>query len=107
MTEHGPVTPNTQGGLDYNPLSWTRFANIVYLEQPAFVGFSYSDDPLDHATDDAKAAKDNIAFVDGFLKQFPKYVGRDTYFAGERWGANAASKKMHCRLLTFAHRFCN
>ncbi len=33
LTEHGPLVANAQGGLDYNPISWTRFATVVYLEQ--------------------------------------------------------------------------
>ena len=46
----------------------------------------YSDDPLDHATNDDKTAKDNLAFLEGFLEKFPHFVNRTTYFAGESYG---------------------
>lgn len=40
FTENGPLRPNVDGGLDYNSLSLSNFANVVYVESPAFVGFS-------------------------------------------------------------------
>jgi hypothetical protein len=50
------------------------------------VGYSYSDNPFDHATSDAKAGADNLLFVEGFLKQFPQYKNRPTWFSGESYG---------------------
>lgn len=75
MTENGPFLPNPAGGLMENPIAWTHLANVVYLEQPAFVGFSYSNTSSDMNTNDAIAAADNYAFVQGFLKAFPDYQG--------------------------------
>lgn len=88
MTENGPFQPNEQGGITYTDLSWTKFANVVYLEQPAFVGFSYSNTSSDRNTGDDRAAKDNYAFVQGFIEAFPDYKGRDTWFTGESYGGN-------------------
>jgi serine carboxypeptidase-like clade 2 len=86
LTENGPLVANSNGGLSYNSVSWTNTHSVVFLEQPAFVGFSYSDDPLDHASNDAKAARDNLKFIEGWLDDFPAYKGRPTWFAGERLG---------------------
>jgi carboxypeptidase C (cathepsin A) len=86
LTEHGPLVVNDAGDLDYNDVSWTKTFNVVYLEQPTFVGFSYSDDPADHACDDNKAARDNLVFVENWLNEFPQFKGRQTWFAGESYG---------------------
>lgn len=85
LSEHGPLTPaKSGGGLVYNQLSWTNVANVVYLEAPVGVGFSYSNQtfyPSDNST-----ALDNFNFLEGFLEEYPEYVGRDTWTTGESYG---------------------
>ncbi|KAK2101742.1 hypothetical protein P7K49_019408, partial [Saguinus oedipus] len=39
--------------LEYNPYYWNLIANMLYLQSPAGVGFSYSDDKL-YATNDTE-----------------------------------------------------
>jgi hypothetical protein len=31
LTENGPLVANKQGGLDYNPISWTNKHSVVFL----------------------------------------------------------------------------
>ncbi len=87
LTEHGPfkMAPSG-GGLVQNPLSWHKFANVVYLEQPAGVGFSYSNNSNGYNTGDVQATIDNYAFVQNFLSAYPKFAGRSTWFNGESYG---------------------
>jgi len=85
FAESGPYMPDGNGGIQYNPISWTQVANVLYLEQPAGVGFSYSDNPDDYNTNDFKAANDNFLFLEGFLAQYPQYVGRETWLSGESY----------------------
>jgi len=44
MTENGPCTP-TADGLDtvLNPYGWNNNSNIMWIDQPAGVGYSYGD----------------------------------------------------------------
>jgi len=85
FTENGPYLPNSDGGVDYNPISWTQVANVVFLEQPAGVGFSYSNDSIGYNTNDTQAALDNFAFVEGFIQAYPQYKGRSTWLTGESY----------------------
>eukprot|EP01118_Nematostelium_gracile_P019530 TRINITY_DN907_c0_g1_i1.p1 TRINITY_DN907_c0_g1~~TRINITY_DN907_c0_g1_i1.p1 ORF type:complete len:479 (-),score=152.38 TRINITY_DN907_c0_g1_i1:35-1450(-) len=85
FTEHGPFVPTTSGGLEDNPLSWHQWANMVYLESPAGVGFSYVQDGNPN-TGDNQTASDNFNFIEGFLKTYPDVVGKSIYLTGESYG---------------------
>lgn len=78
LYEHGPFkfAKSKDIKLVPNPWSWTKSANVIYLEvcfchnvssnriqSPAGVGFSYSNDPSDYITNDPKTAADNYQFL--------------------------------------------
>lgn len=42
MSELGPVYPTPDGQLKFNKHAWTKEANMLFIDSPAFVGFSYS-----------------------------------------------------------------
>lgn len=68
--EHGPFLAQQNGTLILNPLSWNSApATVVYIEQPAGVGFSYSSNPDDYlwGYNDTVAATDNAAFLSAFF----------------------------------------
>ena len=41
LSENGPLLMNATGGLMVNPYSWTKIVNLVVLEAPVGVGYSY------------------------------------------------------------------
>jgi len=85
--EHGPFRIQQDGTVQLTEFTWNKFANIVYLEQPCGVGYSFSSIPGYHyKTGDAEAAADNFQFIEGFLAAFPKYIGRPTWLNGESYG---------------------
>ena len=86
--EFGPMRPNKKLQLEYNKFSWTKFANIVFIEQPAGVGFSYSKDKKDYKTNDRIAAKDNLQVTLEFLKLFPEYSKNPLYLTSESYGGH-------------------
>lgn len=48
MSELGPFYPSKDGkSLISNPWAWNNIANVIFLESPAFVGFSYSNTSSD------------------------------------------------------------
>lgn len=86
LYEHGPLLFGEDGALLRNNYTWARVANVLYLEAPAGVGFSYSDRREDYNTGDAQTADDNLAALQSFFAAFPEFDGRDFYISGESYG---------------------
>ncbi|KAK1432916.1 hypothetical protein QVD17_09819 [Tagetes erecta] len=88
--EVGPFRINKGAtGLHLNKFSWNNVANILFLETPAGVGFSYSNrssDLLD--TGDRRTAEDSLQFVIRWMERFPRYKHRDVYIAGESYAGH-------------------
>jgi len=87
--EHGPFLAQADGTLQPNPLSWNKFATMVYFEQPVGVGFSYSSNPADYQNlNDAVAASDNSAFLTAFFAAHPQYANVPLFLTSESYGGN-------------------
>ena len=66
--------------------SWNNHANMLYLEAPACVGFSWSAaDDCDKMSDHQTAAE-NYAALNLWLEKFPEFEGHDFYIAAESYG---------------------
>ncbi|XP_073120270.1 serine carboxypeptidase 1-like [Henckelia pumila] len=89
MTELGPFRVNPDGKtLWYNNNAWNNLANILFLESPAGVGFSYSNTSSDYVTGDKRTAADSYTFLINWLERFPEYKTRDFYITGESYAGH-------------------
>ena len=88
MTEQGPFRPNNVGNLEQNPYAWNKIANMVFLEQPVGVGFSYSNNEDDYRIGDEQSAKDNLATIIGFLDKFPHFENSRLFITSESYGGH-------------------
>eukprot|EP01031_Cornospumella_fuschlensis_P032318 gene32318-39085_t len=89
FTEFGPWRPTSNTTVERNPFSWTRLANIVFLEQPVGVGFSYTlEEGLIDNFNDFRAAQDNLLVIKKFYEKFPERVGQDFYLSSESYGGH-------------------
>lgn len=61
-------------------------ANVLFLESPAGVGFSYSNTSMDY--DDKQTAVDSYTFLVNWLERFPEYKTRDFYIIGESYAGH-------------------
>ncbi|XP_072961362.1 serine carboxypeptidase-like 45 [Typha angustifolia] len=88
FSENGPFRPSGQV-LVKNEYSWNKEANMLFLESPAGVGFSYSSDSSYYeGVDDKMTARDNLIFVKRWIAKFPQYKDRDLYITGESYAGH-------------------
>ncbi|XP_039688788.1 serine carboxypeptidase 1-like isoform X2 [Medicago truncatula] len=97
MQELGPFRVNSDGTtLSLNKDAWNKVANIIFLESPAGVGFSYSKNSLDYSNiGDNSTAKDSYIFLLNWLERFPQYKTRDFFIAGESYGGHYVPQLAH------------
>ena len=88
LTEQGPFRPDANGNVNANPYAWNKVANMVFLEQPVGVGFSYSNNDDDYKIGDDQAAKDNLATIRGFLSRFPHLKSAPLFITSESYGGH-------------------
>ncbi|KAM7270151.1 hypothetical protein ACFE04_029365 [Oxalis oulophora] len=86
--EHGPFKPSGDILLK-NDYSWNKEANMLYLESPAGVGFSYSTNATFYnSVNDEITARDNLAFLERWFDKFPQYKSRDFFITGESYAGH-------------------
>ncbi|XP_015071486.1 serine carboxypeptidase-like 40 [Solanum pennellii] len=90
MEEIGPFRIHKDGKTLYrNNYSWNQVANLLFLESPAGVGFSYSNISSEvKSNGDRNTAIDNIIFLLNWIQRFPEYKNRDFYIAGESYAGH-------------------
>ncbi|XP_068653900.1 serine carboxypeptidase-like 25 [Aristolochia californica] len=88
--EIGPFRLNKTGSeLHMNKYSWNLAANILFLETPAGVGFSYTNRTADlHDTGDRRTAEDSLQFLIRWMERFTRYKEREIYLAGESYAGH-------------------
>jgi len=97
LTENGQIVTNDESftqpinGIPqvfYNPYGWTTEANMLYLESPKGVGFSYCDNVKrsnDCVNTDESTAQDAYEFLVNFFEAFPEYSTNKFYITGESY----------------------
>ncbi|KHN30516.1 Serine carboxypeptidase-like 40 [Glycine soja] len=88
--ELGPFRVNSDGKtLFHNKYAWNEVANVLFLESPAGVGFSYSNTTSDYdRSGDKSTAKDAYVFLINWLERFPEYKTRKFYITGESYAGH-------------------
>ncbi|PIA48349.1 hypothetical protein AQUCO_01400747v1, partial [Aquilegia coerulea] len=97
MEELGPFRANSDGKtLFKNPYAWNKVANVLFVESPAGVGFSYSNTTRENSNGgDKKTAADNYVFLVNWLERFSEYKDRDFYLAGESYAGHYVPQLAH------------
>ena len=80
---------STIPNLLYNPYTWSKVANTVFVSQPKGVGFSYCDNVTtasECVNNDLTAAEDAYDFFINFFNAYPQYKKNDFYLTAESYG---------------------
>ncbi|KAJ7072804.1 carboxypeptidase C [Mycena amicta] len=85
LFELGPCSIANEGrNTTFNPHSWNSNANMIFLDQPVNVGFSYAEEGTS-VNNSPLAGKDVYAFLELFLQRFPEYSKQAFHLSGESY----------------------
>lgn len=82
--ENGPLRfPSNTLTPRPNPYSWTKLANVLYIDQPADTGFSSGRTPRNNL----EVTEQFYEWLKGFYEEFPELKSKNTFLAGESYAA--------------------
>ena len=70
--------------LVLNPNAWTTVSSVLFIEQPAGVGFSYATNGS-VTSDDYIQSQNTYGFMLSFFKAYPEYSKNDLFITGESY----------------------
>ncbi|KAH7697148.1 Protein F41C3.5 [Aphelenchoides avenae] len=84
--EHGPYELSFDNStLRENPYTWNKFANVVYMESPAGVGFAYVDKDDDGVYNDNRTSAESYEAIKQFFVVHPEFRNRQVFISGESY----------------------
>ncbi|KAK9063863.1 hypothetical protein SSX86_017735 [Deinandra increscens subsp. villosa] len=90
LEELGPfMVQKGKSKLLLNKNAWNKAANLLFLESPVGVGFSYTNTSNDlKQLGDKITAKDSYTFLTSWFKRFPQYKTHEFYISGESYAGH-------------------
>lgn len=86
LQEHGPyILKGLDSNFTKNEYSWNREANMLYIEQPAGVGFSVCASEESCVWNDNNVGAANLETLVKWLDKWPEYKENDLFLSGESY----------------------
>uniref|UniRef100_K3X2E9 Carboxypeptidase n=1 Tax=Globisporangium ultimum (strain ATCC 200006 / CBS 805.95 / DAOM BR144) TaxID=431595 RepID=K3X2E9_GLOUD len=93
--ENGPCKIQPDLSTTINPYVWTSQANVIWLDQPSGVGFSYFTAPEDKDVNGANVGENMYWFLQGFIEKHPEFENRAFFIVGESYGGHFVPSAAH------------
>ncbi|CAK9273574.1 unnamed protein product [Sphagnum jensenii] len=89
LSELGPFRVTASEDLILNEHSWNKAANVIFVDSPVGVGFSYSTVASDYSNfTDSQIALDAYHFLVNWYKSYSEYNNNELYIIGESYGGH-------------------
>jgi len=86
MSENGPWVINDNSTvIERNPHPWTAKANMLWIESPAGVGFSYGSIVKDLKHYDMGQSEDAFVALEAFFSDFSEFLPNKLFISGESY----------------------
>ncbi|GMT33529.1 hypothetical protein PFISCL1PPCAC_28609, partial [Pristionchus fissidentatus] len=74
--------------LQENVFAWNKIANVLYIDSPRDVGYSYRDSihGPDYVYNNSKTTDDLVLALQSFVSAYPEFRFRDFFVTGESYG---------------------
>jgi carboxypeptidase C (cathepsin A) len=92
-----PFSHGSTYQLIKNPWSWNKIANVVYLDQPRYVGYSYGEG--NYRTSLNSVGHDFLTWLRLFYQRYPELKNRPLYLTGESFAGAYIGEFTHQILL--------
>ena len=102
---HRPFRLADDGAGGYAPelyeYSWNKRANVLYIEAPTGVGFSFSSNASKYENiTDAESSMDNFRFLENWFECFDSFSTNDFYITAESCECCCRSQLRCCARMT-------
>jgi serine carboxypeptidase-like clade 4 len=89
LFENGPCSFDDEAdSISFNPYSWTRLANMIYLDQPRGTGYSGIVNGITQPWSLGGAANDMHGFLQAFFLRHQELKANDLYIFGESYAGH-------------------
>lgn len=89
LVENGPfIVDDGETVIKPNPYPWTQRANVLYIDNPYGVGFSFSNNTDDMLHSDMEVSVDLFGALRDWYRAFPERRNNTFWISGESYAGN-------------------